>query len=175
MGVLAVVTHQIAHVAAVGYSAMTAAAIFGLMGVFSIAGRVLFGIISDFTHRENAFTLNVGISIIGVAALMLVQGPGSQGLLYLYSILFGLGYGSRAILYAAISADLFSGARFGAIFGFFNVSIGIGGAIGSWFGGFVFDRTGSYLFSFTLGIAALIAANILLLLAARQRNRTRER
>ena len=172
MGVQAVVTHQVAHVAAVGYSQMTAAAIFGLMGVFSIAGRILFGVISDFTRRENAFTLNVGIAVLGVVALMLVRGPGSLGLLYTYSILYGLAYGSRAILYSAISADLFSGASFGSIYGFFNVSIGIGGAIGSWFGGFVFDQTGSYLLSFALGIAALIAADLSLLLAFRHRHGT---
>jgi len=171
VGVQAVVTHQVAHVVAVGYSEMTAAAIFGLMGVVSIAGRILFGVICDFTRREHAFTLNIVISVLGVAALMMVRSPGSLGLLYVYSLLFGVGYGSRAILYSAISADLFSGAQFGSIYGFFTVSIGIGGAIGSWFGGFVFDQTASYLLSFALGIAALISADVFLLLAARRRHR----
>lgn len=171
IGVQAVVVHQVAHVAAVGYSEMTAAIIFGLMGVFSIGGRILFGVVSDFVRRENAFNLNIAISVLGVVALMLVRKPGLLGLLYVYSVLFGLGYGSRAILYSAISADIFSGAAFGSIYGFFTLSIGIGGAIGSWFGGFVYDRTGSYLLSFALGIVALSVAALSMTVSARWRDR----
>jgi hypothetical protein len=39
------------------------------------------------------------------------------------------GQGSRALVLSAISADIFHGKHFGAIFGYFTFSIGIGGAI----------------------------------------------
>ena len=45
------------------------------------------------------------------------------------------------LVLSAISADIFHGKHFGAIFGYFTFSIGLGGAIGGWFGGFLFDIT----------------------------------
>jgi len=41
----------------------------------------------------------------------------------------------RALVLSAISADIFYGKNFGAILGYFTLSIGVGGAAGSWLGG----------------------------------------
>jgi MFS family permease len=41
------------------------------------------------------------------------------------------------LVLSAISADIFHGKHFGAIFGYFTFSIGLGGAIGAWLGGFL--------------------------------------
>ena len=47
-----IVTHQIAHAVDVGYAKVFAAAIFGLMGVISIGGRILFGYLADVMGRR---------------------------------------------------------------------------------------------------------------------------
>ncbi len=68
-----IVTHQIAHAVDVGYAKVFAAAIFGLMGVISIGGRILFGYLADVMRREMVFTLVQIISAIGTLALLAMR------------------------------------------------------------------------------------------------------
>ena len=148
MGNQIVVTHQVAHAIDVGYSKLFAASIFGLMGVFSIFGRMLFGYLADRMKREFVFTLVQVVSTLGIAALLALRDDSFPGLLYAYALFYGLGQGSRALVLSAISADIFLGKNFGAIYGYFTLSIGIGGVIGAWLGGFIYDVTGSYFIAF---------------------------
>ena len=54
---------------------------------------------------------------------------------------------------SAISADVFLGRDFGAIYGYFTMSIGIGGAVGIWLGGFLHDVFGNYTVPFMVAFA----------------------
>ena len=80
---------------------------------------------------------------------------------------YGLGQGSRALVLSAISADIFHGKHFGAIFGYFTFSIGLGGAIGAWLGGFLFDVTHSYVIPFWFSLVCLIVS-VFIVWAARR-------
>jgi MFS family permease len=159
-GTTVIVTHQVAHVVDIGYSRLYAATIFGLMGMTSTAGRAVFGYIADRTSKQTAYTMNIVTTIVGVAALMLASDASKPWLLYIYVICFGIGFGSRAVIFSALSADIFSGKGFGAIFGYSVVSVGIGGAWGSWLGGFFYDLSGSYLVSFTLSTMVLLLSDV---------------
>jgi MFS family permease len=158
LGNQVIVTHQIAHAIDVGYSSVFAASIFGLMGVISIGGRILFGYLADVMNREMVFTWVQIVSALGIFALLAMQDATTPWLLYVYAVGYGLGQGSRALVLSAISADIFHGKHFGAIFGFFTFSIGIGGAIGAWLGGFLFDITRSYTVPFWVSFACLIVS-----------------
>jgi MFS family permease len=153
-----IVTHQIAHAIDVGYSSVFAASIFGLMGVISIAGRIFFGYLADVMNREMVFAWVQIVSAVGIFALLAMHDSSTSWLLYIYAVTYGLGQGSRALVLSAISADIFHGKHFGAIFGFFTFSIGIGGAIGAWLGGFLFDITRSYTVPFWVSLACLIVS-----------------
>jgi predicted MFS family arabinose efflux permease len=156
MGNQVIVTHQIAHAIDVGYAKVFAASIFGLMGVISIGGRILFGYLADVMNRQMVFALVQIISALGIFALLAMDDASTPWLLYFYAICYGLGQGSRALVLSAISADLFHGKHFGAIFGYFTFSIGLGGAVGAWLGGFLFDVTQSYALPFWVSLACLI-------------------
>ena len=99
-------------------------------------------------------------TLVGVAALMIAKDPSQPWLLYVYVIFFGIGFGSRAVIFSALSADIFSGKGFGAIFGYSVISVGVGGALGSWLGGFFYDVSGSYLVSFTLSTVVLLLSDL---------------
>jgi MFS family permease len=167
MGNQIIVTHQIAHAVDVGFAKVFAAAIFGIMGVVSIFGRVLFGYLSDVMKREIVFTLVQIVSAIGVLALLAITDDSMPWLLYLYAICYGLGQGSRALVLTAISADIFYGKHFGAIFGYFTFSIGIGGALGAWLGGFLFDVSGSYTAPFWFSLACLVISVVIVVTSRR--------
>ena len=151
-----IVTHQVAHAVDVGYPKIFAASVFGVMGVVSIAGRLVFGYLSDVMRREIVYTWVQLVSAVGTMALMATTDSSLPVLLYIYAVFYGLGQGSRALVLSAISIDVFQGKNFGAIFGYFTLSVGIGGAIGAWLGGYLFDLTHSYLLAFSISLACLI-------------------
>ncbi len=167
MGNQVIVTHQIAHAVDVGYAKVFAASIFGLMGVISIGGRILFGYLADVMNRQMVFTWVQIISAAGILALLAMHDASAPWLLYIYAVCYGLGQGSRALVLSAISADIFHGKHFGAIFGYFTFSIGLGGAVGAWLGGFLFDVTHSYAVSFWVSLACLIVSVFIVWASAR--------
>ncbi|HSE90236.1 MAG TPA: MFS transporter [Candidatus Binatia bacterium] len=167
MGNQIIVTHQIAYAVDIGFTKVFAASIFGLMGVISIGGRILFGYLADVRRREMVFTWVQVISAAGILALLVMQDTSLPWLLYIYAVCYGLGQGSRALVLSAISADIFHGKHFGAIFGYFTFSIGLGGAVGAWLGGFLFDVTHSYVVPFWLSLACLVVS-VFIVLASSQ-------
>jgi MFS family permease len=96
------------------------------------------------------------MTLVGVGALMVLRDATHTWLLYVYVIFFGIGFGSRAVIFSALTADIFSGKGFGAILGYSTVAVGVGGALGSYLGGVFYDWTGSYLVSF--GLSAIVLA-----------------
>ena len=165
-GTTVIVTHQVAHVVDVGFSKLLSASIFGLAGVTSSFGRVIFGFIADRLSKEAAYTLNIVMTVVGVGALMVLSDPSQAWLLYIYVIFFGIGFGSRAVIFSALTAYIFSGKGFGSILGYSTVAVGVGGALGSWLGGAFYDWTGSYLVSFALSTAVLSISDVCIWLAA---------
>lgn len=153
-----IVTHQVAHAVDVGYPKIFAASVFGVMGVVSIGGRLVFGYLSDVMRREIVYTWVQVVSAVGTVALMATRDDSMPWLLYIYAVFYGLGQGSRALVLSAISIDVFQGKNFGAIFGFFTLSVGIGGAIGAWLGGYIFDVTQSYQTAFSISLGCLIVS-----------------
>ena len=165
-GTTVIVTHQVAHVAEVGYSKLLAASVFGLAGITSSFGRVVFGFLADRLSRQGAYTLNILMTLVGVGALMVLRDATHTWLLYVYVIFFGIGFGSRAVIFSALTADIFSGKGFGAILGYSTVAVGVGGALGSYLGGAFYDWTGSYLVSFGLSAIVLSCSDIFIWLAS---------
>jgi MFS family permease len=165
-GTTVIVTHQVAHVVDVGFSRLLAATIFGLAGITSSFGRVVFGFIADLLSRQGAYTVNILMTLVGVGALMIVRDPAQAWLLYVYVVFFGIGFGSRAVIFSALTADIFSGKGFGSILGYSTVAVGVGGALGYWLGGAFYDLTGSYIVSFALSCVLLAISDACIWLAS---------
>jgi MFS family permease len=106
------------------------------------------------------------MTLVGVGALMILRDPSQTWLLYVYVIFFGIGFGSRAVIFSALTADIFSGKGFGSILGYSTVAVGVGGALGSWLGGAFYDWTGSYLVSFALSALVLACSDVCIWLAS---------
>ena len=67
---------------------------------------------------------------------------------------------SNALLIKA-SADSFSGAGIGSIYGGLTLGMGLGAAAGSWGAGLLHDLTGGYNAGFVLAIAGSVAGIVL--------------
>ena len=160
-----VLAHQVKFAQDVGYSSIFAASIFALFGVFAVIGQIS-AAISDWIGREKTVTLAVIISIAALAALVSVKDTSQSWLLYGYAICFGYGGGLYSPSLVAGAADIFYGRNFGAIAGLLVTGVGIGGAIGPWLGGYIYDISGSYLRAFILSMVFLGLSGIIFWMAA---------
>ena len=75
-------------------------------------------------------------------------------------ILANSDFGMRISLLTAIPADLFAGRQFGAILGFTNGGGGLGGFIGPFLAGYLFDTTGNYTLAFAVSALAITGSAI---------------
>ena len=152
LAVFSVVTHQVAFAVDHGFPRLFVAGIFGLTGLLSVVGRIVFGIAADRIGRVTSATISYGCTAVGTLCLLGLEVWPHVAALYAYAFFFGLGFGARGPIITAIAAQLFPGRRFGVIYGLLSVGNGIGGGLAPWFGGFVYDLTGSYRVAFLIAI-----------------------
>ncbi|NWG01558.1 MAG: MFS transporter [Syntrophaceae bacterium] len=140
-----VFAHQVAFFVDHGVEALFASYLVGIVGMVSLGGKILWGTLSDKIGREMTYTLGAICSLLGLISLILYSMFSSPVLTYSFPIFFGMGYASTAALPPLITADFFEGKAYGGIFGWLMMVVGIGGAFGAWFAGFLYDHLGSYV------------------------------
>lgn len=155
-GLSMVYTHSMAHLVHQEFDKLLAAFMVGLMGFMRTAGTPLWGVVSDRFGRDKAYGIATLITLSGLACLIAIGPDSAQWLLYGFVVLYGVGHSAGNPTYGALIGDIFSGRRVGIIFGFLEVAFGLGGSFGAWFGGYVYDLTGSYLWAFALGLVTFI-------------------
>ncbi|MBI4285740.1 MAG: MFS transporter [Chloroflexi bacterium] len=159
-----VLAHQPIHTQDIGFSSIIAASVYGIVGATIIAGN-LSGFISDRLGREASYALGAVACIIGVAALILAS-VSQPWLLYVFAVIFGWGYGMAMPSYFSAAADLFGGKHFGAINGMSIVGFGIGGFLGPWVGGLIFDTVQDYTLAFIVAGLGISMGSLSIWLAA---------
>jgi MFS family permease len=152
LAVFSVVTHQVAFAVDHGFPRLFVASIFGLTGLLSVVGRIVFGVAADRIGRAPSATISYGCTAVGTLCLLALEVWPHVAALYAYAFFFGLGFGARGPIITAIASQLFPGRRFGVIYGILSVGNGIGGGVAPWFGGFVHDVTGSYRVAFLVAV-----------------------
>ncbi|HEY1235170.1 MAG TPA: MFS transporter [Candidatus Binatia bacterium] len=153
-------THAIAHFVAVGYEKLAASFYFGFIGFIRIGATILWGSISDRLGRSETYGLAIFVTLMGLVGMIAMTIDAPLWLVYLTIALYGVGHSAGNPTYGAVIGDIFSGRKIGLIFGFLEVSFGLGSAIGSWIGGYLFDLTGSYAWSFALCIVCFIVSGL---------------
>jgi MFS family permease len=153
-------THAIAHFVAVGYEKLAASFYFGFIGFIRIGATILWGSVSDRLGRSETYGLAIFVTLMGLVGMIAMTIDAPLWLVYLTIALYGVGHSAGNPTYGAVIGDIFSGRKIGLIFGFLEVSFGLGSAIGSWIGGYLFDLTGSYAWSFALCIVCFIVSGL---------------
>jgi MFS family permease len=152
LAVFAVVTHSVAFAVDHGFPRLFVAGIFGLTGLLSVVGRIVFGFAADRMGRTASATISYACTAVGTLCLLGLEVWPHPAALYAYALFFGLGFGARGPIITAMASQLFPGRRFGVIYGILSVGNGIGGGVAPWFGGFVHDVTGSYRVAFLVAV-----------------------
>jgi MFS family permease len=148
--------HQAIHSVDVGYSKIVAASMVGMVGLIGSVGGILCGHLSDRVGREISYTLGSAAAFAGVLLFMSITDTASPWMLYVFAILYGVGFGSMITMTASTTGDLFPGNSIGRILAMQSVGFGLGGALGPYVGGYFYDQTGSYSIPFLLLLASIL-------------------
>lgn len=149
-----VMVHQVAYLTDRGFDPMLGATVVAMVGIFGSVGKIFWGWLSDRLGREGSYSLGLGCLVFGVLILSRIDDSTQVWPVYVYTLVFGLGYGVFAPTIPSTSADLFQGKHFGSILGVLYIGTGSGSALGPWASGLVFDLTGSYDGAFLMTFAA---------------------
>ena len=160
-----ILAHQVRFLQDVGFSSMYSASILSLFGIMASIGQAT-GFLSDWLGREKTITLATISSIAGVTALLFIRDTSQPWLLFMFSICCGYGAGLAIPTTFATAADIFSGRHFGTVAGLLLSGMGVGSIMGPWFGGFLYDLSGTYTSAFVFCMVSLIVSCFLLWIAA---------
>ncbi|MFC1861437.1 MFS transporter, partial [Chloroflexota bacterium] len=106
----------------------------------------------------------IGFILVSIASLLLVSVK-TIWMLYLFAVIFGFAQGGIGPSESPLSARLFGLKAHGLIFGVVGLGFTLGGTLGPFLTGYIFDVTNSYSRAFLIcaciGIIGLIATIIL--------------
>jgi MFS family permease len=154
------VHHLMTYYIGAGFQAERAALILGLLTLFTAVGAIGLG---GFADRHGVRTVLI-CSLVGLAGgVAIVLGAVSKNFGTFYAaasmVAAGLFVGSCATLLPAILAEALGLRRYGTLWGIIRLLGWIGGGLGPFLTGQIFDRTGSYAPAFEFcAICMLIGA-----------------
>ncbi len=144
-------THLIFYAAFCGIPPVPSATIFGLLSGINLIGMVLAGYLSDHVHRP----FFLGALYIGRAftfLLLMFIGPDFE-LMLVFAVLFGLVDYATIPVTTSIARSHFGIGRLGLVMGLMTAGHSIGGALGAYAGGAMFDALGTYVWVWLAALA----------------------
>jgi len=137
-----------------------AARLITVIGIAAIVGKLVLGHLSDTIGRIRVMMLCAVLIAAGSLGMAYNQGFLT---LTLFTVIFGLGYGTVWSMYAASASDYFSKESAGSIVGLWTFLAGIGSILSPIIAGWVADTTGTLTWSFILTTASAVISLFLLL------------
>ncbi|HET9470417.1 MAG TPA: MFS transporter, partial [Usitatibacter sp.] len=158
LAMYAMLAQIVAYLVDVGLKPLEAATAFGAQGLLSVAGMMASGWSSDrFGFRATA-TASFVSTFIGIGFLLLLSVHPAAWLVVPFVLFFGIAQGARGPIVSSITARLFRGPTFATINGTIFACMSVGGALGSWTSGVLYDLTGGYRASFVFSMACVAIA-----------------
>jgi MFS family permease len=158
LAMYAMLAQIVAYLVEVGLKPLEAATAFGAQGLLSVAGMMASGWSSDrFGFRATA-TASFVSTFIGIGFLLLLSVHPAAWLVVPFVLFFGISQGARGPIVSSITARLFRGPTFATINGTIFACMSVGGAVGSWTSGVLYDLTGGYRASFVFSMVCVVFA-----------------
>jgi MFS family permease len=152
-----VTTHMVPHATDVGISPSAAAAALGVMGGFSIPGRVLSGL---FSARLGWHRL-LSLAYFGTGASMLCLWVLRDiWMLYLFAFSYGVFHGVRISSQVGVLPEIFGMRSLGELIGITAAAGQLISALAPYAAGALFDATGSYSLAFLSTVLLLVAGGV---------------
>jgi MFS family permease len=153
-----IASHLVPYATDIGISSTASAAAIGLMGAFSIPGRIIGGHLSTRIRWQQILAFSqLGMGLFTLLLLFL-QGT---WMLYWFVLFYGFCHGSRVSAYLGTLGEFYGMGSLGELIGITMAAGIFTGSFAPYLAGFLFDVTGSYLAVFTVMTALLVGSGIL--------------
>lgn len=164
--IFAIVQQFILHLQSplIGFGPAEAAWAYSALFFFSMAGKTLFGFLSDRFAKRRVNLVSCLVMLAG-ALLMLKIG---QANIWLFCLLFGLGYGGITVTTRLVLAEIFGLRSLGKLLAIMMSAETILGGGGNLLTGRLFDITGNYQAAFKVMTVCSIASVILMAMLSRK-------
>ena len=162
--VFLIIVHIAPYAVGIGFSAMAAASILSVIQGSSIISRFSMGVIAD---RIGARRALVACLVTLTLALIWLLFAREIWAFYAFAVVFGVAYGGIGSLLPLIPAELFGLSSLGIIYGSIHFIGTVGGAVGPFMAGTIFDVTGGYRLAFLICAATGALASTLSLILLR--------
>lgn len=154
--ILGISAHLFLHLRGQGFDVPTAARGLSWLFLMGLTGKFLFGYLADLFDHRRVLLVNLGIMLAGSLALASM----SASLFWPFVVCFGLGWGGIYTLLQLLTMDAFGLKAAGRVLGTRTVIDALGGGLGPWITGWLFDVTGGYQTPFLL-VSGLILATMM--------------
>jgi len=168
-GTQIVMVHLVNYATDTGIDPLVAATFIGVIGAASIASRLSMGVIAEKIGLYKSLILTCLFLALSFVLLIFTRSAWS---FYLFAALFSIPYGSEVTQIPVVIGRYFGVRSMATIMGLTVFFIGLGGALGPWLAGKIFDLTGSYNGAFIMGAVIAAASMGIVLLLRRQDKRT---
>jgi predicted MFS family arabinose efflux permease len=149
-------THMPGVVAACGLPAVVGAWALGVIGLFNIIGSLAMGWAVGRWRMKSLLSLVYATR--AVAVLLFVLAPKTEAVVLVFAAVMGLSFLSTVPPTAGLVAKFFGTGNMAMLFGVVMLSHQVGGFLGAWLGGQVFQLTGSYDWVWWLDIVLAVGA-----------------
>lgn len=160
-------THFLPYASLCGFGPVPSATAYGLLSAINLVGMILAGWLSDRMNRP--LLLGAIYVIRGLTFVVLVNVGADYETLLLFSVVFGLVDYSTVPVTASLVASHIGLRVMGLAFGLISAGHQIGGALGAYLGGYLFDLYAQYAWIWWSSFALAVLAG-LMVLAIRDRN-----
>jgi predicted MFS family arabinose efflux permease len=152
-------THLPAFIVDAGIPARVGAYAIALVGLFNIAGSYTAGVLGGRRSKKNLLALIYLTRAIVIATY--VSLPISEASTLVFAAAMGLLWLSTVPLTSGLVAVMFGPRYMATLFGIVFFSHQVGALLGVWLGGWAFDRFGSYMAVWWLGVGLGLAAALI--------------
>lgn len=164
MAQMGVLQHQVPIIVNKGMSQATAAGALGLIAGIGGLGKISFGRISEMLPFQWAIVLCFGLQALAVFMLLHFQ---SIAVIWIYVAIFGFAMGGLVVLMPLTVGQFFGLGGFGIILGSIWMVQALGGALGTFGAGLIYDIFGDYQLALYFFITAYVISIMAIFMAGK--------
>lgn len=151
-------THLIPYTQGKYFNTATVAATLSTIAAFNIIGSIVTGHLSDRYNRSRQLGI---IFAVRAATFIFLMSIKSSWLLIPFAVFYGSTEMASIAPANSLAVNLFEKYPIGTIVGLISLSHQLGGAVGSWIPGLIYDISESYVIIFVLSSVLLIAVSLI--------------
>lgn len=153
-------TTQVPHLMDRGFDPLIAAGAIGLMTAVGLVGKLVSALADRIPAR---YLIASSLALMGIGLFFLLRATALPNV-YVYVVVYGLGYGAIFVLVPTILGAYY-GAAFPQLYGVLAAIMSLAGALAPIVGNFIFDAVGSYQIPYFIALGLLAVGTLCALLA----------